>query len=129
MNQVASLVTQKYVEKDYLFPSLKPTISEPISAAVLKQLQAFEGDLLHKNTPLHEAKRWLGLLDGITAEMLKGDVQIVIFNLKNQLLNQALYSKFENKFIAIANNAGFKLDELRQILPETVLVKQFGTCI
>ena len=78
---------------------------------------------------MESAKRWLTLLDGISAELLKADVLTQAHASRGPVLRQSLYSKFEVKFVAIAGNLGFQLNDIRQAVPDTVLVSQFGSCI
>jgi hypothetical protein len=126
---ISSIVAQKYLEKDYLFTVIKPTISEPLSGAAQKHLQAFEANLLSRTTSVESAKRWLALLDSISAELLKAEVLTQAHSTRGTGLRQSLYSKFEVKFVAVANNLGFHQNDVRQVAPDTVLVSQFGSCI
>eukprot|EP00026_Physarum_polycephalum_P000017 Phypoly_transcript_00017.p1 GENE.Phypoly_transcript_00017~~Phypoly_transcript_00017.p1 ORF type:complete len:3587 (+),score=621.73 Phypoly_transcript_00017:1211-10762(+) len=126
---ISAIVAQKYLEKDYLFSAIKPTISEPLSSNAQKHLQALEASLLSRTTPVENAKRWLTLLDSISTELLKADVLTQAHAARGPGLRQSLYAKFEAKFVAVANNIGFQIDDVKQIAPETVLISQFGSYI
>lgn len=108
---------------------IKPTISEPLSSNAQKHLQAFETKLLDRATPVDTAKRWLAILDSISTELLKPDVLNQAHGAKGPGLRQPLYSKFERKFVEIANNMSAQINDMRQVVPDTVFVSQFGSCI
>jgi hypothetical protein len=129
VNDISSTVAQKYLEKDYLFPNLKPSFSEKLHPDTLKHLESFVAELLSRATSLESAKRWLTLLDSINTELLKTDVLNAVHATKGTGVNQSLFTKFEARFIAIMNNTGFTLEEIRNVFPASVLVKQLGTCI
>lgn len=128
IHDISALVAQKFLEKEYLYASIKTSLSAQLHQNTLHQLEALAQLLLSRNSSLELAKKWLGFLERLTEELRRADTLNAITSVQT-VMNQSLFRKFEAKFTTIAKNADFLQADLESIFPESVQVNQIGSCI
>jgi hypothetical protein len=125
LHDLALLIVQKFMEKEYLFPFLSAQYSDALPQYNLTALKEFEKNLLRTEMPVERLRDWTNLIEGLktlllqpttNASMQAAGVQRPIIEIVAKQLDELPFG-------------GLNKDFLTNVLPSAVLVSHLKACI